>query len=189
MSLQPPLEQASAQATGETVGLQALIGRIAHDVDRVLGTGDVAELRRTRPTDIGQPAFWRIVAMHLEPGGALPAGGDARDAAERRWAVLLSAMAAMQRLHQPRLRLGRALESAGVAEQRVLRLLRAHDDALADAVRVTIHQLAQRAQPVDMTDVAKLVLSDGRRDEESVRRSIARDFYAASYRKEKESES
>ncbi len=176
----------AAPAVAEPTSLPTLINRIAVDIEKALGAGDVADLRRLRPQDVGRPAFWRMVASRLEPAGALPAGGAALDEAERRWAVLLAGMAEMQGLHRPGVRLGRALFEANVAELRLVRLLRAHDDALADAVRVTVHQLTHAAQPVDRTDLAWLVLSDSLSNEESVRRRIARDYYGAAYRAQKE---
>jgi CRISPR system Cascade subunit CasB len=171
------------------VDLRDLVNRIARDIDQALGTGDVAELRRIRAHDIGQPAFWRIVATHLDPAGALPTGEEARDEAERRWAVILATMAMLRGLHRPGRRLGHALVDAGVTEMRLLRLLRAHGEVLADAVRVTVHQLAQPALQVDVSEIARLVLSDGRSDEERVRRRVARDYFSASYHTRKETES
>ena len=59
----------------------------------------------------------------------------------------------------------------------MLRLLRAHDDALEDAIRVTTHQLATSGARFDASELALLVLSDGRSDEDTVRRRVARHYY------------
>jgi CRISPR type I-E-associated protein CasB/Cse2 len=79
-------------------------------------------------------------------------------------------------------RLGRALAEADLSEQRFLKLLRAQDRGLLDAVRTVTHYLSTKAVPVDCSDIALLILSDGRSDEDSVRRSIARDYYSAQFK-------
>jgi len=162
--------------------LATTVSSLANAIEKVLSPGDVAALRRLRHGDPSCSAFWRLAATQL--ASALPEGGPARDEAERRWAVILQAMAEMTGFHAPGRYLGRALASAGIAEQRVLRLLRASGEGLSDAVRVTAHHLASTATPADHTEIARLVLSDGRDDEEPVRRRIARDFYAQQLREE-----
>jgi CRISPR type I-E-associated protein CasB/Cse2 len=164
--------------------LAATVNAVAHSIEKVLSPGDVAALRRLRPEDASCAAFWRVVVTLLAP--ALPNGGPAREDGERRWAVILQAMAEMQGLHAPGARMGRALAAAGLAELRVLKLLRASGDTLFDAVRVTAHYLASTATMGDHVEIARLVLSDGRDDEERVRRQIARDFYTQQERNEKE---
>lgn len=173
----PPGPPAATAEPGAT-GLARVIGAIAADLDGLLPPGDVAGLRRLRPEEVASPAFWKLVATRLEPHGMLPGPAQARLEAERRWAVIVAGMAEMKGLHRPRARLGGALAEADVSEPRFLRLLRAHDAALFDAVRTTAHQLASRAVPVDWTDVARLVLTDGQENEEDVRRHVARDYYS-----------
>jgi CRISPR system Cascade subunit CasB len=177
------MEQPTALPREER-SLGLIVGAVVTSIDRVLSPGDVAALRRLRPGDADCAVFWKLLATHLTD--ELPAGGPARDEAERRWAVILQALARMRGLHAPGLRLGRTLASAGLAEPRVLRMLRARHDALADAARVTAQFLANGAIPTDHAEIAALILSDGRTDEDSVRRRIARDFYA---QMEKESRS
>lgn len=157
--------------------LSALVGQLVWECRENLTPGDLAALRRLRPEDPGGAALWRLVANRLEPAQALPEGGPARLELERRWAVILRALAELALLHSPRRPLGTALAAAGVAEGRLLRLLRAQGGALFDAVRTTAHQLATAAEPVDLTLLAHLVLSAGRADEEEVRRRIARDYF------------
>jgi CRISPR type I-E-associated protein CasB/Cse2 len=164
--------------------LAAIVNAVAHSIEKVLSPGDVAALRRLRPHDASCAAFWRVVVTHLE--SALPDGGPAREEVERRWAVILQAMADMKGLHAPGARMGRTLAGAGLAEPRALKLLRASGDTLFDTVRVTAHYLAGTATMSDHAEIARLVLSDGREDEERVRRQIARDFYAQQERNEKE---
>lgn len=164
----------------EERSLSGLVSSLARDLDEVLSSGDVAELRRMRPDDPGCAAYWKLVAGRFEPRGALPESGPLREESERRWAVILAAMARLRGLHRPGLRLGRVLAEHRVAEPRVLRLLRARGEALEDAVRLLAHQLSSAGAVVDCTDLARLVLSDGRSDETAVRRRIARDFFSSS---------
>jgi CRISPR type I-E-associated protein CasB/Cse2 len=164
--------------------LASIVGRLAFMIDERLSPSDVATLRRMRPDDIAAPVFWRIAASEL--ADALAGDGDRRDEQERRWASILQAMAELRGMHDPHSSLGAALVRADVSEQRALKLLRASGDALLDAVRVIAHHLATKGVPVNATDLARLVLSDGRVDEEAVRRRIARDYYAALEKKEAE---
>lgn len=159
----------------EERSLGSTIGAMAGTIERVLSPGDVASLRRLRPADPDCSAFWKMLAIHVAEG--LPAGGPARDQAERRWAVILQALATMRGLHTPGLRLGRVLAAVDLAEARFLRLLRSKGEMLGDAARVTAQFLANRAVPTDHSELAALILSDGRADGEAVRRRIARDFY------------
>jgi CRISPR type I-E-associated protein CasB/Cse2 len=158
----------------EARSLGSLIGQIAAEL-RDAGTGDLAELRRLKPDDPGGSAFWRVVVTRLDP--ELPAGGDSRETALRRWAVILRALAALDGLHNPSRRFGAALAEAGVSELRLNKLLRASGEPLFDEVRAVTHQLAAAAAPVDLTGLARLVLSDGRGDEQSVRQTIANDYF------------
>jgi CRISPR system Cascade subunit CasB len=160
--------------------LRKTIDRIAFELDReLIASGDRAALRRHRPGEAAGPAFWKLAVHHLEPDGLLPgAGAPQRDDLERRWAVILAALAELSGLHRRGFRLGRVLAEAGVAEARVLRLLRARGEALARLVLTVVHQLASGRHPVDALGLAELLLSDGRPSwEERVRRFVAEDFY------------
>ena len=155
--------------------LASTVGSIATAIDKALSPGDVAALRRLAPDDASCAAYWRLVTMHP---GLVSETGPLRDEVERRWACILQAMATMAGLHSPSAPLGRAMAEADVAEQRLLRLLRASSSSLADAVRVTAHHLAQKAVPSNHLELAQLVLSDGGPNEDAVRRRIARSYYA-----------
>ncbi len=166
----------------EARSLGSLIAQIAAELGDA-GTGALAELRRLTPNDPGGPAFWRVVVTRLDP--ELPAGGDPRDAALRRWAVILRALAALDGLHNPGRRLGAALAEAGVSELRLNKLLRTSGEPLFDQVRAVTHQLATAAAPVDLTGLARLVLSDGQPHEQAVRQTIANDYYAVIFHTER----
>lgn len=172
-----PSASPSSSTTHATLG--AIVGRIAGAIERgELSPGDVASLRRLEPHDPSASAFWRVCALFLEPAAALPANDPLRADAEKRWAGILNALAILQGCHRPGTPLGSALAEAGYSELRFSRLLRARDDVLLDEIRSGARFLASKAQPADLTDLARLVLSDGRADEETVRRRIARSYYS-----------
>lgn len=140
-----------------------------------MSTGDRATLRKLSPDDLHQPAFWKLTTGALQK--VLADDGPLRAAQERRWAVVIAVLAGA--LHSPTTRLGTALAKARVAEVRVTRLLRARGEQLPDAVRTIAHQLIAAAAPFDLADLAWLVLSEDRDDEERARQQIARDYYRA----------
>lgn len=150
--------------------------RILAAVDRHLGPGDLAELRRLRPEDPGSPAFWRLVATYLD--GNLPKGEAARFVAERQWATILRTFAELKGLHAPAVSLGRALAEADFSELRFSRLLRAKDALLDDAVRGASRILASKGQKACLTDFAALVLIQDGEPAEVVRRRLARTYYS-----------
>lgn len=155
--------------------IQKLAARLADKS----ASGERAALRRLDYEAPDRPEFWRIVVQDLEP--LLRSSWPERDEQERRWAAILAGLAevAGAGLHRPGRRLGEAAATAKIHEDRFIRLLRAHGDALLSLVRPLAHQLAARGEPVDWADVARLVLSDGTTDQERVRQDFARTFFAA----------
>lgn len=179
-----PTKASSADATGPPT-LRSLVGRLAAAMAGPMSPGDVAALRRLDPHDPSNSAFWRIAGEVLRPTGFLPDGPGA-DAAERRWAVILQAMATLSGLHRPGRKLGAALVEAGFSELRFSRLLRADGDALADEVRTAAAFLAAKAEPVDLADLAELVLTTKPDRVEALRRRLARGYYDKQFAKTKE---
>lgn len=151
--------------------LRDVVGAVAHTLQR-LPPGDLAALRRLSPDDPHCPALWKLLVGDL--ADQLPTDDASRRRAERRWAVILAAMT--NGLVGPGRRFGRALGEA-VPETRVVKMLRAHDDALAVAVRTVVQQLASRGVYFDPFDLARLVLTDGTDAEDDVRRHIYEDFF------------
>lgn len=175
-----PMEQPRAPQP-HAATLREVVGRIAWEIEHdAIPPGDLSALRRGNRDDASGPAFWKVAVRLLEPAGHLPAP-DApwRDETERRWVAIFAGMAEMKGLHRSGLRLGGALADAEVAEARVLRLMRAHGEALHPVVRGVVHQLATSGSHLDWYDLAELILSDGRRRrwEAGVRRRIALDYY------------
>lgn len=172
----PPAEIARPLDLGQ------LVSQLAEAMSRDLSSSEVAALRRPESLDLGALAFWKLALYVLEPAGALDpppaAPAEARDEAARRWAALASGLAHLGPLHQPAPSLGAALARAEYSEQRLARLLRARGHGLLAAARAAARFLAAKGQPVDWADMADLVLSDGRDDQERVRRRVAWAFYA-----------
>lgn len=160
----------------EVPTLRAIVGRIVQALEKQLAPGDIAALRRLEPSDPAAPAFFKVAASVLD--GILPDGEDARLDAERRWAAVLCSMSVTNGLHLFGRPLGSALADAGFTELRLTRLLRARGDQVFTALRAAAQFLASKAQPFDPADLARLVLSEGRPDEEKVRRAIARSYFA-----------
>jgi len=155
--------------------LHQVVGRLARTIDHELPGGTVAALRKLAPGEVGGGAFWRVLGDCLEDG--LPQGdGEARSAAERRWAAVLCGMAITAGLNAGP-QAGSALASAGLSEHRFDRLLRASGARLHDEVRTAARLLASKGTPLDWTDLARLVLTDESEGSEPARRSLARSYY------------
>ncbi len=162
------------RVAGKQPDLRSLVNRLAHALARELPPGDLAALRRSSP-EAPSAAFWKVAASLL--GEALPEGGAARDEAERSWAAILAGMALTEGLHRPGRRAGAALAEAGYSELRFERLLRARGSQLLAALRGAAQYLASKAVPLDWSDLAGLVLSEGGPSEEQTRRGLARSYY------------
>ncbi len=154
----------------------SLIGRIAHGVDSRYSAGDVAALRRMSDGQPAPIAFWRIAETEL--GGVIPEAGPASTPLEHRWRAILTCAAVLKGLHAPNVRLGTGLARAGFSEARLERLLRARGAAVNDSAIATARFLASKGQSANLGDLALIILSDGRSDEDSVRRKTARAFFA-----------
>jgi len=173
----PTSSNGEASAGTPEKGLHSIIGLLAHHINEVLPTGEVADLRRLKPDDTGSAAFWKLVGAYLMPGRHIVEGGGLRDIQERRWAVILNAIAIMKDLHRPGYALGRSLIESGYSELRFTRILRTRDDRLHREIRTACRFLSAKGQLTDLTDISRLVLSDGRKDEERIRRRIARSYF------------
>lgn len=160
-------------------GLAHVVRQLVAAIER-LGPGELAQLRRGEPTDPARPAFWRLLFAVVEPAGLVAAAeGDRRDADEKAWSVLCWAIATVGADQARGHGLGRALRRAGVSELRFARLLSGSPEQLPNLIRGVMGQLASKSEPFAATDLARLLgLGGASKDAESVRRDLARDYFA-----------
>lgn len=149
-----------------------------------LDNGPRAELRRATPKSPWSAALWRLLA--LLPEHAWSWDEERRAQEERRWSVLLAAMAASSGLHgaTPQ-RMGTTLKEASYSEQRLNRLLRAEGDGLFDEIRTMAASLESKGHTPNWYQLARLLFMDASTDAgESIRRQIARDYYSAAHQEQ-----
>jgi CRISPR type I-E-associated protein CasB/Cse2 len=145
-----------------------------------ISTGDVAALRRMDPRH-PDAAFFKIEGLVLDDH--LPGDADARADLETRWAAVVAGLAQLGSLHVPGDRLGDVLADVQYSELRFARLVRADVDRLVDELPSLARLLSAKGAQVDWTGAAQLILSAGGRNEESIRRHIARDYFRSMARK------
>lgn len=172
----PATKEAKASMS-ERPSLSSVVGRVAHAIDRVLPSGDVAQLRRLDARNPSSPAFYRLMLSTVEPNLDLRSDGPARDSADRRWAAVFQAAATLSGLHQINRRLGDALRAAGYSELRLVRLLRAQGDTLFKEIRTCAYFLSAKAEACNLADLARLLIVTDAENSESLRREIARAYY------------
>jgi CRISPR system Cascade subunit CasB len=153
--------------------VQRIAALLAHG-GGMLTTGDAATLRRMDPRHVDAP-FLKLVGLVLD--AQLPVDPAAREPLETRWAAIVVGLAHLGVLHRPGVHLGAALADAGFSELRLVRLLRADEERLIDDLPAVARFLSARGVAADWTDAARLLLSAGRSDDETVRRHLARDYY------------
>jgi CRISPR type I-E-associated protein CasB/Cse2 len=158
-------------------GYGAVTDAVIRAIQR-MGAGDRATLRRA-VHGVPTAAFWRIAFDVLEPRNELPPPtARARDSLERTWSSLLALLEPVADQHSPLLSPGMALGQR-LSEARFEKLLRAQGEVLIDELRGALHRLHADRARFDARFVVAFVLSVGQRDEESVRRAVARDYYRA----------
>lgn len=197
------MTQSMVESEPETPNLYNTVGRIAAALRAAterrgtsgatksnwgpLSPGDAAALRRVKPSAsesaLPPAAFWKIASLYLEPH--LSRHEARRAQQERRWLVLVVALAKCHGSSTTNGRLGAQLAGASISEMRVQALLRASADQLADQVLAVVHLAHSRGQGLDFGELARLILYSPSSDAgDRIRRSVARSYYSASYRKE-----
>lgn len=166
--------------------LKKIVARLS--VEEALNTGQRAELRRLDPRGrLLEPALHYLLARYAPD---LPVEDDAT---MRAWGLLVHvlALAAPDALRpEP---LGRALQEAGWKEGRLVNLLDADLDGLADHLPRAVRFLVGKGRRLSADDAADLVFSrldqshfeDGEAQADRVRRRIAADYYRAEARSER----
>ncbi len=159
----------------EARGFRSLVGYLAVRVGH-LGRGDAAELRRLNPDQPWSAVYWRLLASFTRKE-LFRIGGKTQDDAEKRWSVVLRALVHTGELNNPEARLGRALAEAGYHELRMVRLLRAREEALLDEVSRVAKFLSVKAEPFDFCELASLIENGDRPWAEKFRANVARSYY------------
>lgn len=145
-----------------------------------LSTGDVAALRRMDPRH-PPLAFFKVEVLmfgRVRENEAGPVGLSTR------WAAITTGLAILGDGHRDARQdrscaLGRALGECGFTELRFSRLLQADADRLVDELPMLARYIAAKSVKVDWLGAARLMLSADTQREQSVRRQLARDFFAA----------
>lgn len=161
--------------------LDKTVGKIATMVlpdQGILGTGELAELRRISPNYPFTSALWRVL-LSLELDTTI--FGSRQTDYERKWATLLMGMAICSGLHDYHTPLGKALADSGWSELRFAQLMKARGKNLEILIRRLSQYLASKNQKSDWADVRKLLFyQDGEWAEEQ-RIRISRAYYQALY--------
>jgi len=165
--------------TDGSLELGRAVGSIARRLapeSGVLSSGERAELRRISTSQPFTPVLWRVL-LDLDRSDA--PRWISQSEWERRWATLLMCMAHCPGLHDYGIPFGRGLAEAGWSELRFTRLLRAEGDGLETRLRRVAQYLSSNMQPVDWTDVARLLFYQSGQTSEEIRLGIAREYYRA----------
>ncbi|MFM8443518.1 MAG: type I-E CRISPR-associated protein Cse2/CasB [Methylococcus sp.] len=156
----------------ETESLWASIARLAGILSSEhFPTGDRAALKRMAPDQPPPLAFYRFAFREL------PEGWEYRRPV---WQTLIAGLALSGNHgnpHSPQRPLGKALAEQGYSEARLERLLAAEGDTLNTLLLRAARFLAAKAEAVDWTDAARLLLTYSDDAKEQIRREIAGDFY------------
>lgn len=145
--------------------------------------GDLARLRKLNAGHMdsaGRPGHGAGEMTFAEVTGKLERWGllSERSSEKRlnQWACILQTVAMLCDQNASKTRLGTALKQAGLSEQRLSRIIRAADVNLWLQIRRTAHQLYSKGQPVNLGDLAELVLSEGQEHGAKIRRRIVHDY-------------
>lgn len=167
----------SSRPAGFTAKAVSRLATLMHT--GALSTGDVAALRRMDPRH-PPLAFFKIEALLFERASNNDAGSVGLGT---RWAAITAGLAILGHRHRDARQdrsqeLGRALAACGFTELRFSRLLQADADHLIDELPMLARHVASKDVTVDWLGAARLILSAGTEREQSIRRRLARDFFA-----------
>jgi CRISPR type I-E-associated protein CasB/Cse2 len=159
---------------------RSVVGTLLGEIDRafesksaVINRGDVSALRRM---DIDAPvaSFWKLMAgVQIE--------GMPRD--DRRWAVVVKAMAMMTPNVQSKLSPGAALATAGFSgssDLRITRLLKAEGPNFDDYALSAVRYLANKATGADWWKLSEFLYWPNHKHKQQ----LAKDFYLQNSKKD-----
>lgn len=161
---------------------RSLIGTIAYHLkpgSHTLSGADMAQLRRLSAQKPYSSALWKILLQSDVPDKWSTGKNQAQK--EKNWATLIGAMAQNPTSHDPKVRFGKALATAGWSELRLVRLLDSRDEQLDAIFRQMAAYLASKGASLDWSQAGQLLFwQDGERAQ-NYRQDIARDYYRALY--------
>ncbi|MFB6350485.1 MAG: type I-E CRISPR-associated protein Cse2/CasB [Bradymonadaceae bacterium] len=181
----PTGEAAELETRTPQQGLTDTVHSIARYMNRNeheggISTGDLAELRRINPDKPFTPALWKILLDEISDLDRLSARR------QRRWAILLQAMATCVGLHESTIDFGTALAEASWSELRFVRLMEARGDNLDKQLRRLAQYLASKNQNANWADAAWMLFVQEGEHAENTRQRIAKSYYKRMYAKENE---
>jgi CRISPR type I-E-associated protein CasB/Cse2 len=164
----------------KTTPFRSVVGKLLSEIDRafeaksiVINRGDISGLRRM-DIDAPVPCFWKLMA-------GVQVDGMPRD--DRRWAIVVKAMAMMAPNAQSKLSAGAALASSGFSSSsdlRITRLLKAEGAAFDDYALSAVRYLASKAVGASWWSLADfLYWPDQKRKQQ-----LAKDFYLQNSKKD-----
>lgn len=156
--------------------IRKVTGKIAGymETEGILSNGELAQLRRISPEQPFTPALWRLLMM-LELQQAPE--WMSQHQWERRWALILMAMAHCRGLQNFEISFGEALAKAGWSELRFVKLMKSKDQLLETQIRQVSRFLAGKNQPANWAEAAELILYQSGEAAEKIRVNISRKYY------------
>lgn len=133
---------------------------------------ELASLQRLSITDVSL-GFYRFVAsydvvFHSEED-------------EKKWSIAVYAIAVLHTLHQSK-SLGSCLAECDVSDIRFAKLLSSREDTLFDEIESFIRFCRNKDTAINIIELIQLVFITDTTKAESLRRKLARDFYATQYK-------
>ncbi len=168
---------ADGTQTPEPASLSSIAARVIHTVTSVLSSGDVAELRRLKPSNPFSPAFFKLMMSCVSTASDNAPTAVAEPGKDSNWAAFFQVAALTAGLHNRASSLGEALAKTGYSELRLFRLLRAQGDTLFKETRTCARFLASKGQSCDVTAFARILLTSNPDSASVVRKTIARGYY------------
>jgi CRISPR type I-E-associated protein CasB/Cse2 len=159
------------QSTTSENTIDRKIGAIAHLLSRPGAQKERAFLRRAQE-GVEPSVFWEILETHV--------GSNLGESVEKRWKAILVCLAdaISKDAHSPKRNFGTACRDSGLSEGRFVQLLESGINDLPYLARRACQLVISRGESFNVADVARLILSCGGPNHETVRRSLSRKFFS-----------
>ncbi len=143
----------------------SLVGAIA---DKHFPSGDRASLRRMDPDAPLPLAYWRLAADRVPEERR-------RGDMDRRWALVCQIAALLRDAHQKDRKVGAVFREMRYSEMHLGRLLASEGATWCHLLLRAARWLSSRGTRVDMVELGRLALSDGR--DERLKAAVARAYF------------